>query len=1476
MAGVLIWSLQFKPVQTWLAKKATTYLSNELNTKVALKSIYLKPFSSLVLEDFYVLDLQNDTLLKTPKLTVEINGFSPFSSIKERRLDFTSVQLDDGLFHLKRQRDSSTNLQFIIDYFDSGPPSTKKKKPWNITFGTIKVNALHLIYDNDLVKPTKDGGVDYDHINLRSLSTVITDMDIKNHLFKANVNKLTFKEKSGLFLRELSADVVVDTNQIELQKLTLRTNRSSLGNYYRMTYKSFADFSDYIHKVKMNVKLQPSHINSHDIEFFAPSMKKVVFDYHLSGEATGTVDNIRSKNLNVRAGHATIVKGNFRLRGLPDIDQTFLDLNIKQVATNKKDAQKIINDLTNSKRELPAIVNKFGNVSFTGQFTGLIKDFVAYGEFKTKLGRFISDVNFKMDKADVPSYSGTVKAFDFAIGDLLGEKSLNRTTLTANIEGRDFDYKKLKEKLDAKISYVDFNGYRYKNVHVDGTFNNRFFDGKAGINDRSVKLKFDGTVDLKPKNPRFDFVSTIRGAKLRNLGFTKDTVDIDADFTTNFSGTDVNTIQGNINIKQIRLTNPGHNYVVDSVLFSAAGTDEERLLRIQSDIMDGSLEGTIDINTLPSYFKTLVKKYIPSLQAKIVTPKQQNFQVELHLKNLDPVTALFFPALNVPEQGTIVARFNTDNKTANLSGFIKTIKYNKMVFHDLILDQTTTDSILNINLALSQIDLQDSLYIRNINLTNQLKNDSLNFNVKMSDKDASNQLDLYGLIAFAKDTAARLTLLPSDVIIEHEPWRIKDKVALQFLQNGNIRISGFDLSNNDQHVRVDGLLSKKPEDELKIVFEKFRLSNFNTLTKQSGLQLAGSTNGEVNMQGLLSKPAFQSKIVVDSLILNKRIVGDVGISAGLNQAENKIKVDMNIRRENIETLKLSGNYNLDNEAEQLDFDLDMNNAELIILEPVVNKLVSDLKGNMSSDLRITGTAKNPDINGKIKLTNAGVTVNYLKTPFILNDEVTVQQSVILLKNMTLTDGKKGKATANGTVDLKNLSNPVIDVALNAQNLMALNTTFKDNSVYYGTAFATGQFSFSGPVDNMKINIKAKTESGTLFNLPLNNANTASDYDYITFIGKDSANTVKKERSFNGITLNFDLTVDENSLVKIKTDYGELEGKGTANNLKLNINSLGDFEMFGDYLISGGKFEFTAKNFITKLFTVNQGGTIRWTGNPANADINLRAAYEVRTTVDELYTAAGLRAPQSGITRLVRAELILTESLLKPTIDFDFSFPNDPNIKDELSTYLNNVSNRNQQALSLIVRRKFAPGTGGDNLSQELIGTAGEAVSEFAFNKINNFISQANIKNLDLSIRSFNEASASLRTFNDRLILSGSLVNSLGNNNLLNANQSLFSSGFQNLTKDFEALYRLRKNGDLTARYSYRVFNNNFITLNNNLNVQYVNGLGLVYKKDFDTFNEYLRILFTSKKKRQEQNQKNRAEKNTSGTGPKNEDEESQQ
>lgn len=1434
-----------------MAKKAAAYLSEELNTTISLSGIYIKPFKSIVIEDLLVLDQQKDTILNTPKFLVNINQFS----LKQRIIGINTVQINDGSFFLKSFKDRSTNLDFIIDYFDSGPKTVKKKKskPYEISFDRIILNNINFKYKNFRVD-TIMRGINFDDVALTNLNGIFEKFNTKDHILQTNIKDLTFKEKSGFYLKNLTAFTTIDTNAIELKNMMLVTNRTRLSDYFQMRFKSYDDFNDYINKVRMKANFVDSHISSHDVGYFTSEIDHMNLDIDVDGQVTGLVNNLRSKSLAVKAGKATYIKGDFALKGLPYLKETFMDLKIDMAGTNKADLDEIVADITGKKGTVvPKIVDKFGNINFNGSFTGFKNDFIAYGEFKTKLGRVVSDVNMKIDKKGIPSYTGNVKTFDFNIGNLIDEKMLGRITAALNIKGRGTEINSLSEKLDGDINYIDFNNYRYRNVKIDGTFDKKYFDGSLKINDKNVQLAFDGGVNLNPKLPVFNFKASIKNAKLRALKLYKDSLKIDAVFSTNFSGTNLNNIQGNLRLQEIKLDNVKGIYHIDSVELHASGLGKERSLSINSDILDASIKGQYDLNTIPSYYKSLAKRYIPSLKADIVKYSDQIFQFNLNIKRFEPIAELLVPGLEIQDQAIFIGNFDSPNNTATLNGFIKKLKYNGIVVNNIIVDENTSTNQLQAIITSDRVDLNDSLYIKNVNISNILRNDSLSLNVKLSNEDDVNQLDLNGLVEFANDTTARVSILPSILKVNNEDWKIQEKVRINF-HEGKTEISNFDLNNGRQFVTLDGILSSDPKDILLVGFKDFNLTTLNPFVKTLGLKISGHVNGETTLSNVLKSPEIHDNIKIDSLVFNDTYIGNLTDTSSYDRSKNIARIFTNIVSGDRETLRAEGN--LDLEKKEIDLEAKLDKTELIVLEPFVKQLVSDLKGYISSDLTVKGSFEKPQIKGTVSLDNAAMTINYLKTRYTIADEVSVDNSVIEINDLKLLDVDRNEAIANGSVDLNDINNPTLDIDIYATKFMALNTTEKDNPLYFGQAYATGKFQFKGPTNKMFIGIDAKTEKGTVFNLPLNSSETVSSKDFITFVGKDTTSYVKKQTSFDGLTMSLKLDVDANSTANIFTSLGNLSGKGYSKNLALNINSLGDFEMSGDYIIESGSFDFTAQEVINKKFNIRQGGTIRWTGNPTAAQINLKAIYSLRASLTELYAAANRATASNANERvLTEVEMGLSGLLLKPEIKLDVFFPSNPAIKEEMQSYFNDDNNRNLQALSLIIRRSFAPGSGTEALGKQLTSGVASTATELLFNQFNNVLSSLNLDFVDINIRSLSEANASFRFFQDRIVLNAGIVDRRSTNN------DLSPIGFSNATVggEVEVLALIKKDGTLVGKLANKpptqqsIFNTG---INQNTNVTSV---GLIYTQQFDSFREFVQKI-SGKARRDETKRKLEAEK----------------
>lgn len=1439
--GATLLSLQLRPVQQFLSQRITAYLSQELQAHVSVSSFYLKPFSSVVIEEFYLEDQRKDTLFYAEKLSAGLDLQSLFDS----QITFNSIKLENGKFHLKRREDSTSNMRFLFDYFKSDRKKEKKGR-MRILFPDVELVNMDLRY-KDFTKTLSAEGINFADVHLKALNGDIRGIDVENYLFKADIQHLSFFEKSGLQVKDLKAVALIESQQMEFSNLDLQLNGSRIREYVRFNYDSFEDFSSFITKVHVQSHLTNARILSKDIAFFAPDIQVTSFDVSMTGDLSGTVDQIEGKDVEIRTGRETWLAGNLSIRGLPKIESTLFEMDLNRLRSTRSDLEVLIQELSHHEHfVLPDVFNRFGKIDYQGRVTGLYNHFLAQGTFTTDLGTLIADVN--LDIRNQGEYHGTVFSPVFELGTFLQMPEVGQASFRADIEGKGLSIDGLEEKVNGNLVFIDYKGYRYQHIHMDGVYQNEIFNGDIQVRDENLDVDFTGKLDLSRTDLKYDFVADAKYINLQKLNFLSDAVSLAGHFEADFTGNSLSTLDGRFLVKELQLNRGAEGTKVDSLLLFTTLEDSIRVLAVESGIADAKINGSFQLSSLPAYFQSLTKQYIPSLRTKEVKFEQQEFDFELHLKDFRPIALLFAPEVSIPELVFARGKFSSVHNTATLSGYIPKIGYKKIEVSDLIFDQTTGLDALNLFVTADRVHFTDSLYVENVNLATVLRHDSLNFNMKLSDLSAKNQLDLNGLVEFSAGDAVHLSLLPSFLMINRDEWSLQEKVSIAFLPGGRMQVRDLELLQGNQKVVVSGLISDKQEDQLDILFEGFQLSTLNSLASLYGVELKGKMDGSISINSLLASPYFFSNLHAREIIYNQIRVGNLEARAGWNKDAKEVDLSMNIRDGNRETLSLAGTYNPARPENALFMQAKLQEGELALFQPFLRNLISDLSGTASGEVNVRGSLTDPKFNGNIALKNASFIVNYLKTPYLINHTVAVENSKIFLNDLVIEDPYKNKAIANGYVDLANPRIPNIQASVDATRFLVLNTTFKDNPLYYGTAFGTGNFSFQGPTDDMTIRIAAATNQGTVISLPLNTSETIEDRDFISFVSKDSVTFVPPKNVFQGLNMNMDLTVGNESRAIIFTDLGKMSGNGEGL-LSMRISSLGDFEMFGDYTIASGEFEFTAQDFINKKFEINRGGSIRWTGNPKEALINLVSVYEVRTSVRPLYIAAG-RGEGSEQRVTAQAEMMLNGNLLHPDISFEINFPSDSYIREELQSYFSDANNVNQQALSLIVRRSFAPGTGTD-LTRELNTTVLSAGTELAFNQLNNIISQSlNLNFVDFNIRSFNEASASIRLLSNRLVLTGGVTDRRGQLNDFN----VFG---KEVVSDIEAIYLLRSSGNLLLRASNRLNNRNIL----NPTDEYVSAIGLIYRQDFDTFNEFFRrMLFFGSSQRKSKEQKPGEEK----------------
>jgi autotransporter translocation and assembly factor TamB len=325
-------------------------------------------------------------------------------------------------------------------------------------------------------------------------------------------------------------------------------------------------------------------------------------------------------------------------------------------------------------------------------------------------------------------------------------------------------------------------------------------------------------------------------------------------------------------------------------------------------------------------------------------------------------------------------------------------------------------------------------------------------------------------------------------------------------------------------------------------------------------------------------------------------------------------------RDNLKTITVDGSYSLGTDH-AITFDVELDKLRVNLFNPYADDIFDDLRGLATGALNIRGTTKKPLLNGKLKFQKTSFGIDYLKTRYNFTDDIEVINNNVYFNDLVITDGYANNGTVSGSIRSNYLKDFVFDLTIRSDKLLCLNTKQTDNETFYGTAYASDLvFRLTGPTTNLLMDISAGTAENTVVSIPLSENRQLSEYDFINVVYKgqtaeETTEDIKNTARTNpGLQLNLDLQVTPDAEVQIIFDpkLGDIiKGKGTGD-LDMRINTNGEFVMYGTYTIEQGDYLFTLQNFINKKLTIEEGGTIRWSGDPFDATINIVATYRVKT------------------------------------------------------------------------------------------------------------------------------------------------------------------------------------------------------------------------------------------------------------------------
>lgn len=1455
-AVITLYSL-FRSTATQIiaVRLAADYFSKKTSCTFRIGGFDFSLFNGLVIEKISILDHKNTVLFSADKLNLKIGHFS----LKHHILKVKKVAIDHGIIQLLTHRgDSSMNLQHIIDRLGSGDTvsqtDTTPSARWDISVAGVSLSdtRFHFQDENKMLQPA---GMDYSNIDVSGINLEITDIRIVEDTIVANIKMLEAKERCGIVLHSLTGEFQVSPAFLKAHNLKILTDHSDLSLSFDFLYKKWSAYNDFPDSVVIQTKIEPSYVDLQDVGFFAPELLTMTDRVRVSGDIKGTVSNFKARNFRFAYGTNSFFYGNISAIGLPKIEETFVDFNIKTLNTNKEDIESFRLPGEGSTIFLPGILANIGGmVQIKGNFTGFYNDFVANAKFHTNLGNLSTDLTLKKGK-DNPliTYIGQFDVTSFDLGRLVNDPvNFGRITMRADINGKGFRLEDAYLKLNLRIDTAKIYHYPYTNIDVAGILNEKKFSGSFKASDPSLKMDFTGMIDLGDSIPAFDFTADIGLARLFNLHLLKrDSVNnISSRVKVKFSGNNLDNLDGSINIDSMTYMEGNKVITMDHLsLVTSKEAQSGKTFRLRSDFVDAEVSGSFYFKDLIPSMGTFIQNYLASFTLadsliKVHPFSNQVMKYNLRFKNTDEITALFLPFLKIADHSVIQGNYNEEKGMLTLQGNAPALNLFGLELDNWYIDAKTLKEDLQLQTGCSQFFIKkskknDSVEVKvdTVLLVSSIRDDTVHYKFSWTSNGNPNMFE--GFAGFRNDPAIELKFLDFRVNIDNKTWYL-DSTNYAIIDSSAILLKNMNFYTQNQYLKLNGKVSVAEHDTIEMAFNKVDISNVDRLFGSSQIDIDGEMSGRVKLSNLYKDITIISDLRIDQFRFNKEMLGDGVFKVKYDAAASRFDVNSQILYTgNIGTnipFSLDGSVYTDGENSRLDFMIGLKNLNLRMIRPFVASFMSGVSGMVSGELSITGKPSKPLIKGELSLMRTEFRINYLNVPYSLADIVKIDSNAFIFNKIILYDSLGHKAILNGKITHKNFTDFRLGLNIALTDFSAFNNTRAQNNIFYGKARGSGNVSITGPVNDLLINVKAQSGGNTRVVIPISTTETVGQNDFILFVNKVADTTLnltrKKKAGNTGITLNLGLEVKQDAEVEVNLpgQLGNLKASGTGN-LQMDMTPVTPFTMSGTYFLTKGAFLFQLKSLLRLPMTIKTGSRITWSGDPADANISVSATYRTKAPLKGLTTIPeeeGIRIPVECIIRL-------GGKLMNPEMSFGIALPNvEESIRSLVFSAIdtNNASEMAQQTIYLLIMNQFKP----------VVATAGPSVDVGAAsvslmtNQINSWLSAisqnvnvgVNYRPATSTMQQEFDVAVSTQLFDNRLLIDGTFG--------MNSYKSAAFQQSNTIVGDINIEYVLTKN----RRWRVHAYNRtNTLTILNN-NSPYTQGVGITYQRDFASFGDLFR------------------------------------
>jgi len=1388
-------TFRLSSVQVGIANKFTKWIEKEYELKIQVDKIIPSILGGLHCNDFLLLDGNNDTLVYIKKFKLQTSNYN-FKHINKVYIQ--------GLFLNCNYKDSISDSN-IFKVFKPFLFSQANSKP--LIIDNLWINNASLEISN--TKETKS----FREINMYSKECLLSsDIDFV-------LSNLDFEVVDGAHHQFDVARVLFSPNKNVINKFNWRSG-SSLFQF---------DFMQNILSNQGHLKIYNFIVDHHALQglFEWPEDLKL----NTNALIKTTEDTLWAENFVISTNNESLINGAFEIKNWTDVKTWKYSVLADSLNLASKEWKWITPFYPNISQ-----FSALGDINSQVSFEGTLSDLNLNLSLESDKGSLKSDIYIYKDSLDNFNYKGRVNLNHFNIDLFKNKFGIKEVDGSINIDGKGIDILNLDTDIFGNLNYVNIGGRAYDNIDLNGRLQPNYFKGEVMIADDDIEFDFSGEIDFSKDKPIMDFVANVIEADLVKLKlFGKDSVaKLSSLIEINLKGNNWSNIEGELGVYHTSLETSNHHHHFNDILFTSEKLKEKDIISLKSDFVTANLEGQIDIPNIFNSLSEYLNPHFPLLVGS--TDYIQDFEFEIDFINTSDLTKLMIPNFNFEQGSRFYGSFRNRGVGLNLAIESPGFSLGKYSFNNINLNTLVREKDWSINLSGDKFIYDDNAIIENLSLNQLGSYGESNYVLNWENSD-SIKFDggLKGSVSM-NQSSFKVVLDEGQFYFADTLWSFKDSSFFDYFE-GKIN-SQLSIGTVLQDVNFS-FVSHDYVDSINLYLNHFEMSNFSPWLSKINSSIKWTLNGDFFILSDSLNNKFYSDIITSSLKLNSSNFGALNLSSEYDNIKDIQLFQGQCIKDDKKAIEFRGIYNSSVDSNNInvsfnlnDFNLNHINTYLPFLDP--------LNGFVKGDLNIYGNMNEPKFEGEFITEEVYLTVPYLNVDFktIGESKIHLNNDIIELNKFDFQSINKGSSFGNGSLNgkLKHhyFSDFNLDLNLELDSILCLNTDAYNENTYFGKVISTGNVEFNGQADLISINFNGKSDKGTSIYIPLDDNETIDEFSFVHFfeheINNDSDSLLILSEMVNSesnlaIDMNFEL--NENAEVNIIFDEtlgDKISAKGSGF-INLGFNSSDDVYIYGDYIVDEGDYLFTLQNFLNKKFEIENGAIISWDGNPYKAKMDLNALYRLTTNVSHLTLN-----PEVNRNSEVECRMLMTGDLLKPDIVFDIQIPNADDQTNRILAEQTNTEEKNtQQFLSLLVLNSFMSSGDYENTDVDYLSSTVSSGAEMLNNQLYNWTSQFSNR-FDLGFKYNPSLGDSLSNREFEILLNNMKLNDRITFNGNIGTQQRTSS----IVGDFKFEYKLSDDGKFRL-VTFRKLEESFQLAPDVTN--YTGGVGFFYTDEFKNFKD---------------------------------------